>query len=117
METPEKQEFLIRFEELSPAEAGAQAQILKDALLDTTPHVEARIERDRTESMDLGATLVLVLGTPAVIAIAKGLAAFMAREREATLVIECDGRVIFKGNSSDAAKIAKALQSSDHPGR
>lgn len=111
----EKQEFIIRFEGLSPADAGAQALMLKEALLDSFPDVSAKIERSGGETMDLGATLILLLGTPAVIAVAKGISAYLARERKGTLIIESDGRIVFEGSSSDAAKIAQALQPSLPP--
>lgn len=101
--------FEIKFEDLSPADASAHAADLREALLDASPAVDVELKRSDAATMDFGATLVLVLGTPAVIAIAKGIAAFLARERAGTLVIEQDGRVVFKGNSSDAAKIAAAL--------
>ena len=108
-QTPKSEnEFLIRFEELSSAEAGVQAQILKEYLLDAAPDVSARVERTERDNMDLGATLILVLGTPAILAIAKGIAAFVARERKGKLIIEHDGTVVFEGNSSDAAKVAEA---------
>ena len=110
MNDTNEHEFVVRFEGLSSAEAGEQAQLLKEALLDASPEVSARIKRHGDETMDLGATLIVVLGTPAVIAIAKGIAAFIARERKGTLVIESDGRVVFEGRSSDAAKVAEALQ-------
>jgi len=113
MNSTHKQEVVIRFEGLSPAEAGEQAQLLKDALLDTSPDVSTKVERLGGETMDLGTTLILVLGTPAIIAVANGLVAFMVRERKGKLVIERDGRVVFEGNSSDAAKVAEALQPRD----
>ena len=52
---------------------------------------------------------MLTLGTPAILAIAKGISSFLARERPGTLVITRGGDVVFKGNSSDAAKIAASL--------
>lgn len=113
MNITHEQEVVIRFEELSTAQAGEQAQLLKDALLDTSPDVSARVERLGSETMDLGTTLILVFGTQAVVAIAKGIAAFIARDRKGKLVIERDGRVVFEGNSSDAAKVAEALQPRD----
>lgn len=105
-----RQQFIFRFEGLSAAEAGQQAQMLRDALLASSPDVSATVVRSDEEAMDLGATLILLLGTPALIAVAKGIGAYLARERPATLIIEKDGVVVFKGNSSDAAKIAQALQ-------
>ena len=101
--------FVIRFEDLSPAEAGVQAAALREALLDASPDVQVDLNKADGETMDFGATLVLLLGTPAILAIAKGIAAYLARQRAGELVIEHDGRVVFKGNSSDAARVAEAL--------
>lgn len=109
MPSDDRQQFVIRFEDLSAAEAGDRAASLRETLLDASPDLSVEVKKSDAATMDMGATLVLVLGTPAVIAIAKGIAAFLARERAGTLVIEQDGRVLFKGNSSDAAKVAAAL--------
>jgi hypothetical protein len=109
MPSDHSQHFVIRFENLSAAEASEKAASLREALLDASPDVSAEVKKTDASTMDMGATLLLALGTPAIIAIAKGIAAFMARERAGTLVIEQDGRVLFTGNSTDAAKVAAAL--------
>jgi hypothetical protein len=105
----ESRRFEIRFEDLSLADAGIKAADLRETLLDASPDVNVDLKKSDATTMDFGATLVLVLGTPAVLAIAKGISAYLAREREGTLVIEENGRVVFRGNSSDAAKIAASL--------
>jgi hypothetical protein len=114
----ESQEVIVRFEGLSSADAGVEAQRLQETLLDASSDVSVTLKREQTESMDMGATLVLVLGTPAIIAVAKGIAAFIGQrgKRPGTLVIErvgADGaieRVHFDGDSADAAKVASTLQ-------
>lgn len=113
-----EQKFVVRFEGLSPAESGVETQRLQELLADSSPGVNATLRRDKTEAQDMGATLLLLLGTPAIIAVAKGIAAYMGKrgERPGTLVIErvaADGsveRVHFQGASPDAAKVAQALQ-------
>lgn len=111
MARDDTQKVVIHFEDLTPAEAGKKAANLREALLDASPDVSVNVEKRDTTTMDPGTVLLLVLGTPAVIAIAKGIAAFIARERHGTLVIEFpDGRLVkFDGNSSDSAKIAASL--------
>lgn len=115
----DKQEFIVRFEGLSSAEASVEAQRLQEMLADASPDIDVKLRRERAESMDLGATLVLLLGTPAIIAAAKGLAAFLGQrgKRAGNLVVErvgADGsveRFYFDGDSADAAKVAAALRS------
>lgn len=102
-------EFELHFEDLSAADAAAAADDLRNALLDASPDVKVDVHKADPTTMDFGATLILVLGTPAILAIAKGIAAALGRERAGTLVIKRDGNIVFKGNSSDAAKIAESL--------
>jgi hypothetical protein len=114
-----KQKFVVRFEGVSSAEAGVEAQRLREMLADVSPDLGVSLRRARAESMDMGATLVLLLGTPAIIAAAKGIAAFIGQrgKRSGNLVVErvgADGsieRFHFDGDSADAAKVAEALRS------
>lgn len=121
----EKQEFTIRFEGLSSAEAGVEAQRLREILANASPDIEvSQPRRERGESMDLGATLVLLLGTPAIIAVAKGVGAWIGQrgKRPGKLVFErvaANGsveRFCFDGESADAAKVAAALRPSGSKG-
>jgi hypothetical protein len=101
--------FELHFEDVSAADAAAAAEGLRNALLDASPDVKVDLHKTDPTAMDFGATLVVALGTPAILAIARGISSFLARERRGTLVIKHDGDVVFKGNSSDAAKIAASL--------
>jgi hypothetical protein len=115
----DKQVFIIRFEGLSSAEASVEAQRLQEVLADASPDIDVKLQRERGESMDMGATLVLLLGTPAIIAAAKGFAAWLGQrgKRPGSLVVErvgADGsieRFCFDGDSADTAKVAEALSS------
>ena len=98
----------IRFEGVSLRDAGNKAKDLRQQLLDASSAVTVDVQKDDPSTMDFGATLILVLGTPAVLAIASGIADYIRRDR-GTLVIEKDGRVVFRGSSGDAARIAEAL--------
>lgn len=61
------------------------------------------------DTQDFGTTLALVLRTPAVIAVARGLAAYLARTGT-TVRIKKDGEVVLKNvRGDDAAKIVAAL--------
>lgn len=115
----DKQEFMIRFEGLSSAEASVEALRLQEMLADASPDLDVKLRRERAESMDMGSTLVLLLGTPAIIAAAKGLAVWLGQrgKRPGSLVLErvgADGSIesfCFEGDSADAAKVAEALRS------
>jgi hypothetical protein len=114
-----KNEVLVRFEGISPGEAGVEVQRLQELLADASPDVSVKLRREHAESMDMGASLVLLLGTPAVIMVAKGIASFLKQRgpRAGDLIVErvaADGRIErfrFNGDSADAARVAEALQS------
>jgi hypothetical protein len=115
--SPMDDEFVIRFEGLSAAEAGEKAELLVEALRNATPSVRAEVVKTNQEAMDMGATVLLALSAPAIVAVAKGIANFIARERPGELLIDGKhGQVRFSGNSSDAAKIAAAFSRSSRPG-
>jgi len=105
----DEQKFVIRFEGLSALAATEQAAMLQEVLKAAATDTRVDVVRDSGETMDMGATLVLLLGTPAIIAIAKGIANFIARERSSLIIETARGKVVFSGNSGDAAKIAAAF--------
>jgi hypothetical protein len=103
------QTFKIRFEGLSIAEASKKVSGLRSDLLDISPDFHPEIIQEDSSNQDFGTTLVLVLGTSAVTAVAKGIAAYLSRAR-GTITIEADGTVVATGiTGNDAAKIADAF--------
>ena len=109
----ETQEFEIRFEDTSLIEAGKKAGKLRQELREISSDVSVSLKKDDPTTQDFGATLILVLGTPAVIAIAKGIASYLGRDR-ATISIYKDGKVVASGISGgDAARIAEAFAKRD----
>jgi hypothetical protein len=102
--------FTIKFEGVSAAEANQYASELRNTLLDAIPDVKVDQRRDDIRSQDFGATLVLILGTPAVIAISKAIGNWLQLRNSASLTIENDGRVIARNiTSKDAAKLAELM--------
>jgi hypothetical protein len=99
----------VVFEDVSVSEAGKNVAALREQLLDDCPGLTADVRKDDPTTQDFGATLVLVLGAPAIVTLAKGIANYLSRRPDGTLVIRKDGDVIFRGNSADAAAITKAL--------
>ncbi len=90
---------VIKFKNVSDAEAAQYAEELRDFLLDATADVEAKKRRDDPYTQDLGTTLVLVLGTPAAVAVAEAIGNWLALRRgtitikrgENGEVLECSG--------------------------
>lgn len=101
--------FELRFDDLSAAEAGTKARKLRQELLAASPDISVAVEKDDPTNQDFGATLILILGTPAIIAIANGIASYLKRER-AKITISANGKIVAEGISGDdAARIAEAF--------
>jgi hypothetical protein len=103
--------LIVTFEDVPVSEAGQNVAALRDQLLEDCPGLKADIRKDDPTTQDFGATLILLLGAPAIVALAKGLSNYLSRRPNGTLVLKKDGDVIFRGDSGDAATIAKALAS------
>jgi hypothetical protein len=103
--------IIIRFPNVSLAEANQNAASLAESLRDIDRSVKVEQQRDRSDTQDFGATLVLVLGTASVTAIAQGISSWISRNSGAQIEIS-HGKVTAKNlNSADAARIAEALSS------
>jgi hypothetical protein len=107
----EKQTYTITFENGSVADANRWASELKEMILNTATDVVAEQKRDNPSSQDLGATLSLVLGAPAVIAVAKALGQWLTLHREASITIKTpQGEIIgTKLSSKDALRLAELM--------
>jgi hypothetical protein len=109
MNRDDLKKFVIRFQDEKPADAGIKVKALRKDLLEKSRDVQVGIRKDDSTTQDFGTTLVLVLGTSAVTAIAKGIADYLRRNR-GRIVIEADGKVIAENISGeDAARIAEAM--------
>jgi hypothetical protein len=107
----EEQKYLITFEDISVAEANRYASELRNALLDATTDIEVYQTRSDDRTQDFGATLVLILGTPAVLAVAKALGDWLKLRNSAKITIDKDGQVIAENlTSKDALKLAELLR-------
>ena len=100
--------FEIRFNGQTSADAGNLANSLRQDLLSISDEVSCEITKDNQNTQDFGATLVLVLGTPAVVIIAKGISDFIRRTRSSITITPKSVKI--EGFSGDAtAKIVAAL--------
>lgn len=72
--------LVVSFDDVDVATANRFAADLADTLRHFAPAVETRRVRADPLSQDFGATLVIVLGSTAVTAIANGIQAWLARQ-------------------------------------
>jgi hypothetical protein len=102
--------FIITFLDASLAEANKYASDLATSLRDLDQSLKVEQRKDRPDTQDFGATVAIMLGTASVTAVAKGVAAWLARNSGTKIQINADGSVIASTlDSRDAAKIAEAL--------
>jgi hypothetical protein len=103
--------YIIRFDEMEPADAGRAADSLRRSIQEVDPTIEAKRIRTSDEAMDFGASLAVIIATPAVLALAKGISNWLARTHTSKLtLIGPDGRTVVENISSrDAADLAKKL--------
>lgn len=73
--------LVVTFPAVSTAEGNRLASTLADALRDVDPDIVVDRQRERPDTQDFGATLAVILGTTAATAVAKGIAAWLARNR------------------------------------
>src|SRR5260221_10981239 len=75
-----------------------------------TPDIEVRQKRSDDRTQDFGATLVLILGAPAVVVVAKALGDWLKLRNSAKITIKKDGQVVAENlTSNDALKLAELL--------
>jgi hypothetical protein len=104
--------YVVRFDRATAADANRYADDLRQNLLRQLPDADVQRDRRDQESQDFGSSLVIILGTPTVVALARALHAWLTRNNAASLRIETkEGTLVAANlNSADAAAIAKAFQ-------
>src|SRR5437763_12443611 len=109
----DQQTYIITFEGVSPADANRYAEELRNALLDATPDVTVQRRRENPYTQDFGATLVLILGTPAVVAVVTAVRDWLTLRNSASLTWKtADEQIIVQNISSkNAAQLAQFLAS------
>ena len=104
--------LLFTFPDASVAEGNRLASSLADALQDMDPNIVVDRQRERADTQDFGAILAVILGTAAVTAVAKGIAAWLARNSGARIEIRRKGELVLLAthlDSQDVSRIAEAL--------
>ncbi len=106
-----QQAYVIKFTSVSVADANRYARELRDTLLDAAPDIQVERRRGDPRTQDFGATLVLILGTSSVTAIAKAIGDWLKLRNSASLTVETpEGHMLVQNiTSKDAAKLAELL--------
>lgn len=109
-----KNEFTLTFEGLDGPQANVAAQSLKDALTVLgKSDLSVTTKKERANTQDFGATLVLVFGTPFAIAVAKGIADWIRQRPDTKISIrDKNGKKVldFTGKGKDLSKLKGVLQ-------
>jgi len=77
----EQQAYIITFDDVSVADANRYAEELRQALLDSSSEVQVHRQRGDPHTQDFGTALVLTLGTPAAVAIARVIGNWLVLRR------------------------------------
>jgi hypothetical protein len=103
--------YTIRFNEMEPADAGRAADSLQRSIQEADPTIQAKRTRVDDEAMDFGASLAVILATPAIVALAKGISNWLARTHTSRLtVIGPDGKTIVENiGAREAVYLAEKL--------
>jgi hypothetical protein len=111
--------YTICFGRLEAADAGRAAESLRRSLQEVDPTILAKRVRTDEEAMDFGASLAVILATPAMITLAKGISNWLARTPTSKLtVIGPDGKIIVEDiTAKDAAHLAEKLTAHGSHGR
>jgi hypothetical protein len=80
--------FLVTFDNAPPADAARYANELREFILDAAPDVTVQRQRSDSYAQDFGTTLVLVLGTPAVVAVVTAISNWIKMRHSASLTLE-----------------------------
>jgi hypothetical protein len=111
----DKAGITIHFPDVTADRGNVYAEDLR-ASLEESLEAGGRVERRRTrpESQDPGATLVLILGTSSVTAIAQGIRTWLARNSGVSIDIVVRGKVFRARNldSQAARELAQVLAAS-----
>jgi hypothetical protein len=102
----DQQSYMITFDDVSPADANRYADELREVLLDASPDVRVERKRENPSTQDFGATLVLILGTPAAVTIARAIGNWLALRR-GTISIETEKGEITKITATNLANEAQ----------
>src|SRR6266699_1054204 len=85
----DQQTYTITFDNVSEGDADRYAGELRNFLLDAAPDIEVERRREDPYTQDFGATLILILGTPAIVAAVNRIGDWLALRNKAEIVNAC----------------------------
>lgn len=102
-----EQTYLLSFEGTSEAEANRYAEELREVLLDASAEIAVQRQRENPLAQDFGASLVLILGAPAVVAAVRAIDNWLQKRRSATLtIVTAEHKVVAENlTNKDAAQL------------
>jgi hypothetical protein len=106
--------FVIQFPELTRAEASVAASELAAELDGLCNDLEVRLVRLDEATQDLGTAIALVLGAPAAVIVARGIASFLSKRGTTASIETPHGRIVLTGDavsSKPLIEIVRALES------
>jgi Lhr-like helicase len=96
--------FIFEFESELPEQAAAYLDELRETILDQSENIKVEKYRDKSSKQDFFTGLAVVLGTPAVIALAKAIGDWLKLRQSAAITIKTtDGQIMVKNLTSDQA--------------
>jgi len=99
--------FKIRFEDLTAADGNRAAAELQSMIEDSG--IDAELVKDRQDTQDFGATLVLVLGTEAAVILAKAIYRYVSKRGDKVVIETADGKVVATGSAAANIDIAQTV--------
>jgi len=101
----------IHFDGLTVAQANIAAQELAKLLAPQLgPSGSVRVERTDQSRQDMGATIILLLGTPSAFAVAKGLHDYIAKRGSRVVIETPEGKVIATGDAASNIDVSKTVE-------
>ena len=105
-ETP----LAITLKDLSQSDRAQAIVELRDMLRHRNTDGTVELRQDHATAMDMGATLVVALGTGAALAVANGIRVFLAKWQGASVDIEGDKVTVRNVTSKDAVRISEIVK-------
>jgi hypothetical protein len=107
----DEQTFVLSFDEAPIGDANRYASDLRSDLLDAAPAANITQARQNPYTQDFGATLVLVLAAPSIVAVAKSLGDWLMRHNRVSVTIKTSqGQVVMQNvTANDARQLAEVM--------
>jgi hypothetical protein len=119
----DKCEIVVAFTSCATGEANQIAVELKDRITrivtarGLSGSIEVLVLKDDENHQDFGASLAIVLGTPAAIALARGVHDLIAARGRSVVIKTKGGHIVAQGGAAkniDVAETVRALESLEH---